>query len=154
MPHRDIFYNTLFIKVCLSHSTFSMSHNLPSIMYEFVLKVQPGIKQELRQHVTVAENVIPLIPKSQRQTYGRNYVLLYVCQVLQHWKNVDWKKSNKYNTGLKDFKCPIWIGFYQVQTQNLENLVLFNILWNSPCTGKSQGVCVHVHTCTCFCTCM
>lgn len=66
-----------------------MSQNLPSIMYEIVLKVQPGIKQELGQHVTVAEDVIPSIPKSQRQTYGRNYVLLYACQVLQHWKNVN-----------------------------------------------------------------
>lgn len=90
MPCRDISYgNTLFIKVYLLHSRFSVSHTLPSIMYECLLKVQPGIKQELEQHVNVAENVIPSIPKSQSQTYGTNYVLLYVCQVLQHWKNVD-----------------------------------------------------------------
>lgn len=62
-------------------------------MYEFLLKVQPGIKQELGQHVNAAENVIASIPKSQSQTYGTNYVLLYVCQVLQHWKNVDNKKK-------------------------------------------------------------
>lgn len=89
-----------------------LCHNSTNIMYEFVLKVQPGIKQELGQHVNVAENVILSIPKSQSQTYGTSYVQLYVCQVLQQWKNLDKKKSNKYDTGLKDFKCTIWIGFY------------------------------------------
>lgn len=41
----------LFIKVRLPHSTFRVSQTPPSIMYEFLLKVQPVIKQELGQHV-------------------------------------------------------------------------------------------------------